>query len=99
MQRLGGLLSNVRSIAELLAYQGRQDSPPFASMLPHHYCKLLRLLKVHASGITLSTDIGKHRILCVCVCVCVCVCLSVCVCVCVSVCEATVIAIGIYSGD
>ena len=43
MQRLGSLLSNVKSIAELLAYQGRQDLPPFASMLPHHYCKLLNV--------------------------------------------------------
>jgi len=46
VQRLGGLLSNVRSIAEILASQGRQRLPPFMSMLPHHYCELLKPTKL-----------------------------------------------------
>ena len=51
VQRLGGLLSNVRSIAEILVSQGRQGMPPFMSMLPHHYCELRKLYLncVHAS--------------------------------------------------
>ena len=73
VQRLGGLLSNVRSIAEILASQGRQGMPPFMSMLPHHYCELRKPTKLCTCCCCVSPSPAcvtyKSFMLCACPCV------------------------------